>query len=287
MSHKHIERDRAARDYYDNLAAEFDELDKYWSNPYDAATWDMENELVERFLGHEDLILDLGTGFYPHVESTVGKHVINVDISRGSLAVARRVYQERNPRMSYVCGTALSLPFGDRSFRAVIAGGELLNHVSLVGGVAEISRILTSGGLAILSIGMKWCFDSLYAMVDAYTGNPIGYSMTRAEAAEFMRYPRRSSEVTWEVTPDLDLRIFLYSLRDIRTALRGAGLDLVQSRTLNSVSGLIPLPFQQQDEPSKVLTLINRALLEVDGFIGRAPGIKWFAGNAYLVVQKP
>src|SRR5207247_3395490 len=83
---------RTTRQYYDRLAAEFDQMDLYWSNPYDTATWDLENELASQFLVACDPILDLGVGFYPHIESTADKCLVNVDLSHPSLVVARSVY---------------------------------------------------------------------------------------------------------------------------------------------------------------------------------------------------
>ncbi|MGH9986257.1 MAG: hypothetical protein ACRD8W_20130, partial [Nitrososphaeraceae archaeon] len=73
-------RDRSvlSKTYYDGLASEFDELNDYWSNPYDSATWDKENALVGQYLGSYDLLLDLGVGFYPHIESTSEKQLVCV-----------------------------------------------------------------------------------------------------------------------------------------------------------------------------------------------------------------
>lgn len=31
----------ASKDYYDSIAGEFDEMDQYWANPYDTATWNL------------------------------------------------------------------------------------------------------------------------------------------------------------------------------------------------------------------------------------------------------
>jgi len=277
---------RATRQYYDRLAAEFAEVDVYWSNPYDVATWDLENELASQFLVVSEPILDLGVGFYPHIESTAGKRLVNVDLSRPSLVVARQVYHEKNRRMFYVSADALSLPFRNGAFTGIIAGGELLNHVPLASGLREIHRVLAGCGRAVLSIGMKWCLDSLYALLDSQMGNRLGYSMTREEASEFVRHPMSSTQVTWEVTPKFDLKVTLYSRRDIERALASASLRVLASRSLNLTSGIIPLPIQQDNDATAAVKRVSRGLLEVDRWLGQVPLIKWFAGNVYLVVER-
>ena len=146
--------------------------------------------------------------------------------------------------------------------------------------------MLAGRGRAVLSIGMKWCLDSLYALLDSQVGNRLGYSMTREEASEFVRHPVSSSQVTWEVTPKFDLKVTLYSRRDIVRALANASLRVLALRSLNLTSGIIPLPLQQDNDTPAVVRGLSRGLLEVDRWLGQVPLIKWFAGNVYLVVER-
>jgi ubiquinone/menaquinone biosynthesis C-methylase UbiE len=279
---------RRVRDYYDAIAAEFNEMDQYWSNPYDTATWNMENSLVEQFLAGREPLLDLGVGFYPHVESAAGRRLVNVDLSCESLRIARRVYHQVNPRMTYACGDALQLPFRDGAFSGIMAGGELVNHVALEPVLREIHRVLAPAGRASLSVAMKWCLDSLYAVADAFTGGRIGYSMSRREAARFLAAPGRSVETTWEVTPDFDLKVTLYSRRDLLRAVRAARLRVLAMRSLNVASGLIPLPLQQDSTSNTAVKRASDVLLSIDRrWLGRVPGLRWFAGNVYIIVERP
>lgn len=280
-------RSLLAQEYYDKLAAEFHANDEYWSNPYDSATWDMDNELIARHLQRADPLLDLGVGFYPHIESTKGRVLVNLDVSLGSVRVARDVYHQRNPKMQYVGADALLLPFRNEAFAGVVAGGELINHVPSDQLVSEISRVLQPGGRAIISVGMKWCVDSFYALVDSLTGHHIGYSMTKAEAWQFIRQPHHATAVTWEVTPDFNLTVDLSTRHELLGLLAKYGLRLKDIRALNTISAVIPLPVQQSERPNGVVRALTTVLLRLDSAVlGRLPGVRWFSGNVYLVVER-
>lgn len=276
----------ASRDYYNSLEDEFEAMNEFWENPYDVGTWRMENELVSTHLCHDDLLLDLGVGFYPHIESTAGKNLICLDVSGRSLAVARKAYHCYNQNMEYVCADAMCLPFVDGMFEGIVAGGELINHLPGETLLKEIHRVLRPAGRVVLSVGMKWCLDSMYAILDAIMGNKIGYTMTRSEAAEFLRHPWRSTEVTWEVTPKLDLRVTLYSRRDIKAFILPTRLHIVEIRSLNLLSAIVPLPIQQNARIHTLLRSTITFLLGLDRYLAHVPGLRWFAGNVYLVLEK-
>jgi ubiquinone/menaquinone biosynthesis C-methylase UbiE len=259
-------------------------MDRYWDNPYDIATWKMENDLIDQHFKDCDLLLDLGVGFYPHVESTAGKHLVCVDVSSRSLMVARRVYQHFNEKMEYVCGDAMMLPFRNNVFEGIIAGGELICHMPGEAMIRESSRILKCGGKVVLSVAMKWCIDSFFAVLDSLIGNRLGYSMTRDETARFLKHIWRSSDVTWEVTPRLNLRVTLYTRSDIVRLISHAKMRIIQTRSLLLLSAVIPLPIQQNRNTGLTSTLAGR-LLTVDRYLGRIPGLRWFAGNMYLVLE--
>ncbi|MBI4319449.1 MAG: class I SAM-dependent methyltransferase [Chloroflexi bacterium] len=273
--------------YYDGIAAEFQEMDDYWDNPYDAATWRMENALITRYLAEDDPILDLGVGFYPHVESTSGRRLVCVDISHRSLMVGRQVHGHLNEAMYFVCADALQLPFADNTLPGIVAGGELVNHVPGDVLLREVGRVLQPGGRAILSVGTKWCLDSLYSVLDAMTGHRIGYSMTREEALDFVTHAFSSTDVTWEITPSFNLVITLYSQLHLKRLLTQARLKIVAARSLNLLSALIPLPVQQNPKTNKIVQAAARFLLLLDEAVaGRIPGLRWFGGNVYIVVER-
>src|SRR5689334_9916411 len=165
--------------------------------------------------------------------------------SEDSLRVAPAVTHDHEPRLRWLCGDALALPLADRSVDGIVAGGELANHVDAERLLAELHRVLVPSGRVVLSIATKWCLDTLYCLLDAFLGLGLGYAMTRDEAMAFVTKPGTSSEVTWAVTPDSHLRITLYTGRRLRRVLATSGFDVLAMRSLNLMSGIVPLPVQQ------------------------------------------
>ncbi|MGH9988102.1 MAG: class I SAM-dependent methyltransferase, partial [Nitrososphaeraceae archaeon] len=216
------------------------------------------------------------------------KQLVCVDISKQSLRVARRVYHHFNERMEYLCSDAIMLPFSDGSVEGIIAGGELINHVNGEKLLREIRRVLKPRGRAVVSVAMKWCSDSLYSVSDSYLGGKIGYSMTREEATQFLLKPRSSTDVTWEVTPNCNLQVTLYSCRELQEILSKTEFGILRIESLNLLSGIVPLPIQQDSNSMRLLQNLTKMLLLVDNaFLGKIPALRWFAGNVYLVLERP
>ena len=278
---------RRSRAYYDALARGFADLDAYWSNPYDVETWRMENALVARWLPAAAVLVDLGVGFYPHVESTAGRRMLCVDVSEDSLRVARAVTRDDELRLRWLCGDALALPLADGSVDGIVAGGELANHVDAERLLGELHRVLVPSGRVVLSIATKWCLDTLYCLLDAFLGLGIGYAMTRDEAVAFVTKPGTNSDVTWAVTPDSHLRITLYTGHRLRHVIAASGFDVLATRSLNLVSGIVPLPVQQDPDAGRLARGSTTALLSIDrSLAGRLPGVRRLGGNVYLVLEK-
>jgi hypothetical protein len=57
---------------FDAVAAQFDEMDDYWANPYDSATWQLENDLGSNHVDCSGAILDLAVGSRELCERTHG-----------------------------------------------------------------------------------------------------------------------------------------------------------------------------------------------------------------------
>lgn len=94
-------------------------------------------------------ILDIGcgAGFLANALAAEGHRVSGVDMSRGSLKVARTRGDGAAAPAAYRVADAYRLPFRDAAFDAVIAL-DFLEHVTAPGRViAEAARVLRPGGL--------------------------------------------------------------------------------------------------------------------------------------------
>jgi demethylmenaquinone methyltransferase/2-methoxy-6-polyprenyl-1,4-benzoquinol methylase len=98
-----------------------------------------------------DRVLDAccGTGDLAIAGRAAGGKVTGLDFSPRMLERARR----KAPEIQWVEGDLLALPFKDGSFEAATVGFGVRNVDDLPGGLAELRRVLaTGGGVAILEI---------------------------------------------------------------------------------------------------------------------------------------
>jgi SAM-dependent methyltransferase len=284
MSQPALEPTPDSQGFYDALAAEFRAQDSFWDNPYDREIWRLEHDLIRPYLNHPGPLLDLGCGFYPHFAFAEGRAVVAGDISFGSLRVARD-FGDESGQVRLVQLDARHLPFASSSMAYAIAGGELLNHLwDYPRVLRELHRVLRPGGVLLIQVGAKWCFDSFWAILDALVGNPLGYSVTRKEAAAFLRLKRGDLPVTWAVTPSRELRVWLLSIRRLKRHLREAGFQVRATYGANAISGLVPLPIQQESR-TKFLRWLVSSLIVLDRFVGRLPPFRTFAGNVFLLCE--
>ena len=90
-----------------------------------------------------------GTGDLAVAARKAGAEVVGLDFSQGMLARARR----KEPRIEWIQGDLLELPFEDASFDAATVGFGVRNVADLERGLAELRRVLRPGGcVGILEI---------------------------------------------------------------------------------------------------------------------------------------
>lgn len=274
-----------SQEYYDKLACEYRAQDDFCDNPYDREIWRLEHDLIRRRLTDSGPMLDVGCGFYPHFDFTYERIVIAGDVSFESLLVARN-FGDESGSVLLVQFDAISLPFKDQTFAYILAGGELLNHIPDYRlALAEFRRVLRPGGTLLVQVGAKWCLDSLWAILDSLIGQRIGYSVTKREASSFFQSPNKDVSVTWGIIPSGDFRVSLLSIPKLTRTFKELGFKILDVYGANAVSGLIPLPVQQESENRFVQFLVS-ALIRVDRIVGHLPFFRTFAGNVFVVCKR-
>jgi demethylmenaquinone methyltransferase/2-methoxy-6-polyprenyl-1,4-benzoquinol methylase len=95
-----------------------------------------------------ELVLDLaaGTGTSTVPFLLHGASAVACDFSVGMLSVGKRA----RPRVPFVAGDALSLPFADETFDAVTISFGLRNVADPVAGLAEMRRVTRPGGRLVV-----------------------------------------------------------------------------------------------------------------------------------------
>jgi len=131
-----------------------------------AAEWRYLGPLLAKRAHPRVLDMACGTGAQAQAWSERGARVVGIDIDQDLLSVARgRAAASGAPGSGgdpveptgWICGDAVRLPFPDACFDVVFCNS-LLEHVSAWRAVlAEIARVLTPGGVAVVYITNRHC----------------------------------------------------------------------------------------------------------------------------------
>ena len=136
------------RSMFDRIAPVYDSMNRLMTAGLDRR-W--RREAAEAVVKPGDRVLDscCGTGDLAIAAAAAGGNVTGVDFSKPMLERARR----KAPKLEWIEGDALALPFADESFDAATVGFGVRNLSELDKGLHELRRVLRPGGrLAILEI---------------------------------------------------------------------------------------------------------------------------------------
>jgi demethylmenaquinone methyltransferase/2-methoxy-6-polyprenyl-1,4-benzoquinol methylase len=136
------------RRMFDRIAPVYDAMNRAMTAGLDRR-W--RRLTVEAVVRPGDRVLDAccGTGDLAIAARAAGGEVTGLDFSPAMLERARR----KEPRIEWIQGDALALPFADASFDAATVGFGVRNLDDLEAGLRELARVLRAGGrLGVLEI---------------------------------------------------------------------------------------------------------------------------------------
>lgn len=158
---------RRVREMFSRIAGRYDLLNHLLSANTDKRWRRAVTARVRPVISPDAIILDVacGTGDLSATlfENTRAR-VIGLDFCRPMLDLARRKY----PKLRFVEGDALRLPFDDGSFDAVTIGFGLRNLASIEGGLIELRRVLRPRGLAAILEFSKPTVPGFRALATVY-----------------------------------------------------------------------------------------------------------------------
>ncbi len=135
------------------VAAMFDDVAERYDRTNDVLSagrtrrWRREvTRAVDPRPGQRVLDLAAGTGTSAEPVRRAGADVVACDFSLGMLHVGRR----RLPQLAFVAGDALSLPFADGSFDAVMISFGLRNVADVDAALGEMLRVTRPGGRLVV-----------------------------------------------------------------------------------------------------------------------------------------
>lgn len=204
---------KAVADYYDTVARLY--VDKYLGTWYYRTLYRKLGEVLDVYIKRGMYILDVGagTGFWSLYMQARGATVIPLDISIESLKVCR--CGDR------IQGDAAMLPIRARRFDAVTALGSVYNHLhNLESAFASVAHVLKKGGIFITDIDNAVCLDMLYEYL-------LFQGVGKFKDALFRGVVRG----VWE-SVDSELPFNYYSYFYVKSALRKAGLEIIDARPI-------------------------------------------------------
>ena len=119
-----------------------------WAMKADQRVYDfMYQRIPEKIRGMEVLEIATGPGLLARHAAPAAKRMIATDYSDGMIAQAKK--GEEIPNLTFEVADAMSLPYGDASFDAVIIANALHIGPDPEKVLSEIDRVLRKGGLLI------------------------------------------------------------------------------------------------------------------------------------------
>ena len=168
---------------FDRVAARYDLANDVLSLGQDRAWRRQVVRAVAPQPGQRILDLAAGTGTSSEPFDRVGATVVATDLSLGMLQVGHR----RRPRLSFVAGDALRLPYADGVFDAVTISFGLRNVEDPPAVLAELRRVTRPGGVLVVcefstptwppfrAVYANYLVAALPPLARAVSSNPVAY----------------------------------------------------------------------------------------------------------------
>ncbi|HMH54083.1 MAG TPA: class I SAM-dependent methyltransferase [Candidatus Acidoferrum sp.] len=244
---------------FDAMAEDYDVLEPWYEHLYAVLHGIVLEALAPRD-AHRPRALDAGcgSGFQTALLERLGYEAHGVDVAPRLLAVAQR----RLPASTFALASVEALPYRDASFEAVACCGSTLSFVDDAGtALGELARVLEPGGRLLLEVEHRWSLDLVWTLVSALGGDCLGYGVSPREAwRALVRRPRDGCTVTYPAYGPLRL----FTRRELRTLLRGAGLHPVRWWGIHTVTNLIPSTILHGERLGSRTTTIYRKLCRLD-----------------------
>jgi SAM-dependent methyltransferase len=125
-----------------------------------------ESALVRQFVPEGSAVLDLacGNGRVAFALAARGDRVQGLDISPSMIEEARAAATAAGVDATFRIGDAVSLPYGESEFDAVVFSCNGIGHLTREGKVAcllELRRVLRPGGVALLSLRTPYALNGM------------------------------------------------------------------------------------------------------------------------------
>ena len=213
----------AVRRMFDRIAPVYDAMNRTMTAGLDRRWRRITAEAVIR---PEDAVLDAccGTGDLAIAGARLGGQVTGLDFSERMLERARH----KAPKLEWVQGDLLSLPFDDRSFDAATVGFGVRNVDDLEPALRELRRVLRPGGrLGILEITRprgplapfyRFWFDGVVPLLGRVLPGGSAYTYLPASVRRFPGPAELTELIAAAGFRDVRVRLFAGGIVALHTA---------------------------------------------------------------------
>jgi SAM-dependent methyltransferase len=272
-------RDDTAR-FFDAMAASYDDLEPWYRHLYARLHGLLRAALPPVPAGARALDAGCGTGFQTAIVADLGYRAHGLDVSAGSLAVARA----RLPAARLVRGDLLALPYAAGTFDAVVCAGSTLDFVEDPGqALSELARAMRPGATLLLEVERRFCLDLGWTVFSSVIGDPLGYGLRPRQAWALLAHPLR--EGVWLDYPGYP-RLRLFTDRELRVLLGRAGLRVERAWGIHAVTNLLPSTVLHRPRVPAGLRLVYRALCAADRAIGGWAAVRALAAHVVVLARK-
>jgi len=274
------------REAFDAMAGEYDDLRAPWYR-HSLAVIDGVLARVARPAATDGTARALDVGCGSGIQSLrlagLGYRVLGVDLSPRLLAVARGKLARAGygHAAAFVEGDAVSLPAADGSVDFVNCCGPTLSLVPHWGGaLQEIARCLRPGGRLLLEVEGKWNADVLWEVVNALSGNALGYDEPLRVALRHVLPPwgqghRLEYSLKLETGGAVPLPLKLFTASELARVVRSAGLRVRKRWGIHAVTNLLPSTVLHRPQRSRALQAIFGVAAAIERRVGG-----WWPANA-------
>jgi demethylmenaquinone methyltransferase/2-methoxy-6-polyprenyl-1,4-benzoquinol methylase len=168
---------------FDRVAERYDLANDVLSLGQDRAWRRLVLVAIDPQVGDRVLDLAAGTGTSSEPFAAAGAFVVPTDISLGMLTVGK----QRSPRLSFVAGDGLQLPYADDSFDAVTISFGLRNVSDTGAALTEMRRVTKPGGRLVVCefstptwapfrlVYRNYLVAAIPALARLVSSNPVAY----------------------------------------------------------------------------------------------------------------
>lgn len=168
---------------FDRVADRYDLANDILSLGQDRAWRRLVLDAVDPRAGERVLDLAAGTGTSSEPFAAAGAFVVPTDISLGMLGVGK----QRSPRLPFVAGDGLRLPYADRSFDAVTISFGLRNVSETEPALSEMLRVTKPGGRLVVcefstptwapfrALYRNYLMAAIPRLANVVSSNPVAY----------------------------------------------------------------------------------------------------------------